>query len=176
MTDTLLCIPTLTTERLVLRAPKAEDFEAYATYRAGPRSKGVGGPFPRDKSFDHICALVGHWQIRGFGRWIIADRDTDAALGVTGLFYPDGWPEPEIAWTVFDGVEGRGIACEAALRARAYAYDTLGWSTVMSAIMPDNTRSLALARRMGCQYEADFDHPGLGCLQIWRHPSPEEAA
>lgn len=168
-------IPTLTTERLTLRAPKPADFETYAAFRAGPRSRGVGGPFPRDKSFEHICAVVGHWHLRGYGRWIIADRQTDAALGLAGLFYPEGWPEPEIAWTVFDGAEGRGIAYEAACAARAYAYDTLGWTTVMSAIMDDNLRSQALARRMGARHERDVAHPVHGTLQIWRHLSPEEA-
>lgn len=174
MNATTLTIPTLTTDRRRLRAPVLADFESYAAYRAGPRSGGVGGPFTRARSLSHLCALVGHWQIRGFGRWIIADRDTDAALGVCGPFFPEGWPEPEIAWTVFDGAEGRGIAFEAARIARRYAYDTLGWTSVMSAIMPDNLRSVALARRLGCTHEDDYRHPDLGRLQIWRHPAPAE--
>jgi len=61
-------------------------------------------------------------------------------LGVVGLMYPEDWPEPEIAWTVFDSGEGRGIAYEAALASRSYGYDTLGLSTLVSLIKSDNVR------------------------------------
>ncbi|KAA9010596.1 GNAT family N-acetyltransferase [Histidinibacterium aquaticum] len=174
MTETVIHIPTLETERLRLRAPEQRDFEAYADYCAGDRSRTVGGPFDRSAAFDRFCALIGHWQIRGYGRWIVADRATDAALGLSGLFRPEGWPEPEIAWTVFDHAEGRGVAFEAAKAVRAHAYETLGWSTVMSAIDPENARSIALARRMGCTPEGEFHHPVYGRLGIWRHVAPAE--
>jgi ribosomal-protein-alanine N-acetyltransferase len=105
---------------------------------------------------------------------MIADWETDAPLGVVGLMFPEDWPEPEIAWSVFAAAEGRGIAFEAARFARRYAYDTLGWSTVISCIKPENMRSVALARRMGATYESDYDHPVIGTIQIWRHPSPSE--
>ena len=172
MTGTTVHIPTLETARLHLRAPLASDFDAYADYGASDRSRATGGPFTRDQSFQRLCALVGHWQIRGYGRWMIADRTTDEPLGVSGLFFPEGWPEPEIAWTVFGPAEGRGIAFEAAQAVRQYAYGTLGWTTAMSAVDPANTRSVALARRMGCVPEGTFDHPTFGALHIWRHPGP----
>ena len=38
--------------------------------------------------------------------------ETDAPLGVVGLMFPEGWPEPEIAWSLFDAAEGRGIALD----------------------------------------------------------------
>jgi len=32
-----------------------------------------------------------------YGPWLlVADRKTDIALGLVGLFYPTDWPEPEI--------------------------------------------------------------------------------
>lgn len=173
MTDTIIRIPTLRTENLVLRAPSANDFETYVAFRASARAKGIGGPYNRVTAFSHFAELIGHWVIRGYGRWIVADPETDAALGVVGLMYPEDWPEAEIAWTVFDGSEGRGIAHEAALTARDYAYKTLGWSTVVSCIIPDNTRSIALAKRMGATFEGDFTHPEIGPMNIWRHIGPE---
>ena len=35
--NTTITIPTLETERLILRAPRIEDFEAYAEFNASPR-------------------------------------------------------------------------------------------------------------------------------------------
>ncbi len=107
---------------------------------------------------------------------MVADRVTDRALGIAGPFFPDCWPEPEIGWTVFSCAEGRGLAHEAALAARAYVYGTLGWDTVISAIAPGNTRSVALARRMGAVAEGRFEHPRFGRLDIWRHSSAREVA
>lgn len=176
MTETIIRIPTLRTENLVLRAAGPQDFEAYVAFRASPRSKGVGGPYDRITSFSHFAELVGHWVIRGYGRWVVADPETDAALGVVGLMYPEDWPEAEIAWTVFDGAEGRGVAYEAAMATRDYAYNTLDWSTVISCVVPDNTRSIALAKRMGATFESTFMHPEMGPLGIWRHTRPEAAA
>ena len=82
---------------------------------------------------------------------------------------------PEIAWSLFDGAEGKGYAAEAAIAARSYAYDVLGWATVASLIVPTNTRSLAVATRVQARRDGTYDHPQLGPLEIWRHLPPESA-
>lgn len=177
MTSTVIEIPTFEEGRLRYRMPRIDDLDAYLAFRASERAAGVGGANPdRTQAFQNLAAIVGHWHLRGFGRWLIADTATDAPLGVVGLLYPENWPEPEIAWSVFETAEGKGIAHEAARVARRYAYQTLGWTTVISCIMPDNTRSVALARRLGARHDGDFDHPTLGTLNIWRHPGPEDIA
>ncbi|WP_372570481.1 GNAT family N-acetyltransferase [Ruegeria jejuensis] len=171
---TTVTIPTLETERLTLRAPKMSDFEAYAAFCGSDRSAGVGGPFTRVQALDRLSALIGQWHLRGYGRWMIADNASDEPLGVAGLFYREDWPEPEIAWSVFASAEGRGIATEAALASRTYAYDVLGWETVISCMMSDNARSVAVAKRMGARPEAPIQHPLFGEMQVWRHLSPDQ--
>ncbi|MEM9972845.1 MAG: GNAT family N-acetyltransferase [Pseudomonadota bacterium] len=170
---TTIEIPSFEEGRLIYRAPRLSDFEAYAAFRGSPRSKGVGGPYLRSSAFQSLAALIGHWHLRGFGRWMIEDRDTGAPLGIVGPMHPDGWPEPEIAWSVFEAAEGRGVAYEAARFSLRYAYEVLGWSTAISCSMPDNTRSIALAKRLGATYERDFVNPEFGTLQVWRHVGPE---
>ena len=171
MTGTTLHIPTLETARLRLRAPSWADFQAYADFRGSARAAYAGGPFTRAHAFDQFTAIAGHWLIRGFGRWIVADRQSDRALGLVGGYYPEGWLEPEIAWAMFAEAEGKGIAFEAAQAARAYAYDTLGWSSAVSLIAPDNARSAALAQRLGATREGVYHHESFGALDVWRHPS-----
>lgn len=166
-------IPTVQTERLTLRAPQMRDFDAYAAFRASDRAAFVGGPYDRESSFQALSAIAGQWQLRGYGRWMIADRATDAPQGIAGVFHPVDWPEPEIAWSVFEAAEGRGIAFEAAQAARAYAYDTLKFPAIISMIDPKNRRSVALAKRMGASPESTFQHATYGTMHIWRHPGPE---
>lgn len=166
---TTLTIPTLETEHLILRAPKAEDFEAYAAFCASPRSVGVGGPYNRARAFSRMCDLIGHWHLRGYGRWMLEEKSSGQPMGVVGLFYPEDWPEPEIGWSVFDAAEGKGYAYEAAIAARSYAYDIMGWATVISLTVDGNTRSEALAKRMGCALDGVYNHPEFGPMNIWRH-------
>lgn len=177
---TRLDIPTLAGDGLVLRAPQARDFEAFAAFGASDRARFVGGPFDRTASETRFAALIGHWELKGFGRWIITEAGSDAgsdrALGVVGPYFPAAWPEPEIAWTVFDGAEGRGVAFRAARLARRYAYEALGWTTAISAIAPDNARSQALARRLGAVPDGGFPHPTGVELIAFRHPSPAALA
>ena len=173
MAETRLTIPVLETERLTLRAPEARDFEAYCDFMTSERTVGVGGPRTRDRAFQEFCALIGHWHIRGYGRWLVADKETDEPLGVVGLMYPESWPEPEIAWSVFENAEGKGIAFEAAMRTREFAQQTLGWPRVISCTMKDNQRSISLAERMGAIHEYDYEHPVLGKLLVWRHFNPD---
>lgn len=166
-------IPVFEEGRLRYRAPRMEDFDTFADFRTSDRAKGVGGPYSRESAFDSLAEIIGHWHLRGFGRWLVADRETDHPLGVVGLYEPVGWPEPEIAWSVFTGAEGKGIAFEAAQFSRRYAYDVLGWDTLVSCVLPDNTRSANLAKRMGAVYETDFTHTDIGLLNVYRHLSPK---
>ncbi len=166
-------IPTVETENFRLRAPQMSDLSAYAEFGASYRSVGVGGPFTEAQSFQRLAALIGHWGLRGFGRWMVADKETDEPLGVVGLMHPSDWPETEIAWTVFEKAEGKGVAYECALAARKYGYEVLGLKTLVSCTMEGNTRSEVLAQRMGATRDADFQHPDYGTMRVWRHLPPE---
>lgn len=168
----MIPIPTLETERLIMRAPGQQDLDAYADFYASERSHMVGGPLTRIEVWRWLASVIGHWQLRGFGRWMLDEKNGSTSIGLVGLHYPEGWPEAEIGWTMFSG-EGKGYAFEAAQAARRYAYDTLGWTTAVSLINPANTRSLALGKRMGVTHDYDYEHPQFGTLAVWRHPSPE---
>lgn len=69
---------------------------------------------------------------------------------------------------------GNGFATEAALTARAHAYDVLGWDTAISQIDPQNEASKAVARRLGASYESSYEDPEYGTMEVWRHLSPAQ--
>ena len=175
MSLALIDAPVLTTEHLILRAPEALDFTPYADYWASERSRYMGGPQNRAAAWRAFAAEMGHWLLRGYGLFRLIERDTGAHVGQAGFLNPEGWPEPELGWVLFDGFEGRGFAREAALRLRAFAYDTLAWTTLTSVIAPDNARSIALAERLGATFERDWTSPAGKPARIYRHPGPRKA-
>lgn len=170
-------IPRLETERLILRGPRPSDFEAYATYQESERSVFTGGPMDRNLAWRAFCAIPGHWIQRGYGVFVLELKETGEPIGTSGPYFPEGWPEPEIAWTIWSaGHEGQGLANEAARAGRAYAYDMLGWPGAISMILVGNTRSEELAERLGCTREGGFVHAQFGPTSIWRHPAPGDLA
>lgn len=168
-------VPVIETERLILRAPEAADLAPLAAFYAGPRAGFVGGPLDDVGAWRVLATEIGHWPLRGYGRWTLLRRDSGAVAGLIGLIDPPGWPEPELGWDLFEGHEGQGLAFEAASAVREWTYATLGWSTLISLIAPDNARSAALARRLGARIDGSFTHARHGRLDIWRHPGPEAA-
>lgn len=171
-----MMIPTLTTTRLTLRAPHQGDFETIAAFYASERARFVGGPATAEQSWRMLATELGHWPLRGYGRWAVEETATGALAGIIGPWYPEGWPEPEIGWDLMNGFEGRGYATEAAFAALSHAYDTLGWPTAISLCNPANTGSRNLARRLGAVQEGHFDHERHGRLEIWRHLAPTDLA
>ena len=169
-------IPTLTTARLTLRAPTQDDFPAFAAFYASDRAKHVGGPATPEQSWRMLAGELGHWALRGYGRWAVDVTETGAFAGIIGLWNPEGWPEPEIGWDLMNGHEGKGFATEAAMASLQYAYDTLGWTTAISLVAPPNDPSRRVAQRMGAKKEGMFDHERHGTLEIWRHLSPDDLA
>jgi len=167
-------IPTIETERLIMRAPSVNDLQTEAAFYKTERSKFVGGPANEAGVWNMIAMMLGHWHINGYGFWGVEDKNTGEYYGRVGLWMPYGWPEPELGWTVMGNAEGKGIAYEAALTARNYAYTTLNWTTVISFIGLDNLRSIKLAERLGCVFEKAHPVAADGAKFAWRHPSADE--
>lgn len=173
MTESVFHIPTLETERLLMRAPHLSDFEALATFYADKRSHFVGGPLSHELAWRMLAQEAGHWLLQGFGRWALVEKSSGDTVGIVGLWHPLGFPERELGWDLFNGATGKGYATEAATAARNYAYDTLGWTTLISLVADGNDASAAVAERLGATSDGIFTHERYGPMRIMRHPAPE---
>ncbi|UMA65013.1 GNAT family N-acetyltransferase [Roseivivax marinus] len=147
MTDRVI----LRTDRLTLRPFRAPDFDTYAAYYTGPRAAFVGGPVSRAEAFTRFCAMIGHWQMRGFGRFAICRVEDDTlAFGHAGLLQLDTGLPPELTWTLWHGEdEGQGYAREAATAVRDYAFTQLGLPVLTAVVRRDNAASLRVAETLG---------------------------
>lgn len=140
----------LQTERLVFRKPDASDLTPYTSYCQSDRTRFVGGPFDGVQAFEKLAAMIGHWELRGFGRLVVVHRTTGRALGHVGAMQLSTDELPELTWTLWAGEdEGKGYATEACEAYRDHARNELGVSTVIARIMQDNLPSRRLAERLG---------------------------
>jgi len=149
-------MPTLQTDRLLLRMFRLEDVEAYAQMLADPevqRYLGDGKPASRSEAWRHMAMLLGHWQLLGFGLWAVEERASGALIGRIGLFNPEGWPGVELGWMLRRESWGQGLATEGARAALAYAFTELHQSHIISMIRPANTASIRVAEKLGEQLE-----------------------
>jgi RimJ/RimL family protein N-acetyltransferase len=166
-------IPVLETDRLVLRGPDPDDYPNFKATFSSYRSRFMGGPLNPYETWMLYAAEIGHWEIRGYGMWMIHDRNTDETLGMAGGWKPAVWPEPEIAWIIWPSKVGHGYALESTNRARTYFYNELGWEGAVSYLDPKNLDSIRLAERLGAKKDKDAASVD-GNDVVYRHPTPEQ--
>ena len=166
----------LRTSRLVLRRPTPADYSVARKFYQSERSRYAGGGDGTTdaQAFVIFAAMMGHWDIRGFGTFVATRQDTGAVVGGFGPHFPDSWPEHELGWCIWDPTEERlGFASEATATLRAYARRELGWKTMVSYIHPDNAQSVRLAENLGCRLDPDAQVPAGKASPplVYRHPS-----
>ena len=172
MTVVLSATPTLSTERLTLRAPVAADWPAYRDYMTSDRARWTGGPKPAPEGWRAFGHLIGHWVLRGFGLFVFHLHGEDRPLGVAGPYRPEGWPETEIGWQLWSGAdEGRGYATEAARATLDHARDALRWPAAVSYIRTANAASIRVAERLGATPDPAATPPAEDVL-VYRHWGP----
>jgi len=147
--------PTLTTDRLTLRALTMRDWEAYAKMWEDPRVTAfIGGqPRTRDIAWPKFGQAVAMWTLVGHGNWAVIDRADGTFLGVAGLSdfkrsiaELEGYPEAGWAFAVASW--GRGIASEAIGAVTGWA-DAAGIAETRCMIDHGNIASAKVAARCG---------------------------
>jgi RimJ/RimL family protein N-acetyltransferase len=143
--------PILGTERLLLRAFRESDTDAYAEMLGDAEvMRFLGGrPLPRAEAWRNMAMVIGHWELRGYGFWAVEERAGGEMVGRVGCWRPEGWPGLEVGWTLRRGFWGRGYATEAARVSLEYAFTKLNQTHVISLIAPDNAASIRVAERLG---------------------------
>lgn len=156
-------VPTLRTERLVLRAPRLTDFAAYAAIFQSERAVHIGGPFTIENTWDDYSRLCAGWLLRGHGIWAVETR-AGVPVGFVLIGFEPGDAELELGWFLARDAEGQGYATEAARAARAFGFATLGLARLVSYVAPANYASARIAERLGAVVEGQLDGS-----DIWVH-------
>ncbi|MBD9537654.1 GNAT family N-acetyltransferase [Stenotrophomonas sp. STM01] len=160
----------LETERLILRPPGRQDFEAFAAFCADPVAmQHLGGVQPKPVAWRSLAGLVGSWQLLGYSMFSVIEKDSGNWIGRVGPWQPYGWPGTEVGWSIVSSHWGRGYAPEAARAAIDWAFDALGWEEVIHTIAPDNSNSQHVARKLGARVlrNARLPPPHEVDVEVW---------
>ena len=143
-----LNIPSIETKRLILNAPLENDYETLLCFLKSDRSKFIGGPYSNFTSWSDYMANIGHWSLFGYGLWSVRIKNGGDFIGRVGIISPPMFSEPDLAWQLFDGFEGKGYAYEAAKAVKNYVLKNFKLPTFASHILIDNKKSILLAEKL----------------------------
>lgn len=146
--------PTIETDRLILRPFREGDLDAYTAALLTPEVRAslhIPGNFSRDDAWVGMAQQLGQWELRGTGQWALEEKGTGAFVGRAGTHRPErhDWPGIEIGWTLHPDHWGKGYATEAGAAARDFAFANFDVDAIYSCILHENTRSQAVAKRLG---------------------------
>ena len=142
--------PTLETERLILRPPVSEDFAGFTAFHADADAMiHLGGVVSPPIAWRNMRGMAGAWALDGFSMFSVIEKASGTWIGRIGPLHPHGWPGREVGWGLVSSAWGKGYAVEAASAAMDFAFDTLGWDSVIHTIDPLNIASARVAKSLG---------------------------
>lgn len=147
----------LETERTFMRPHTLSDFEECAAMRTDPKVTLYisGRPNSRQESWEKHLRNMGHWAALGFGFWVVREKDTGTFLGEVGFgdfqraIEPPLDAVPEMGWVLCTAAQGRGLAHETAIAARAWGDAHFATKKTTCIIAPEHTGSISLASKLG---------------------------
>jgi RimJ/RimL family protein N-acetyltransferase len=148
-------IPTLTTERLVLRPFTPEDLAELAPIHAEesfwwyPLRAGMS----ENETREFLTRVIERYETDGFGLEALVDRSSGEMIGWAGLavphFLPEILPAVEVGWRLAEAHRGRGLATEAGSAAVQWAFTEGGLDRLVSIYEPENVASGRVMARLG---------------------------
>jgi len=174
---TVLAVPVLETERLVLRRFTGADYAPICAIHADAETmRYLGDGQPRDDALTwaQLCMWTGAHGLGAGGWWAVTRRDDGAVIGRCGVNAMPGWPEPELAYTLGRAHWGQGLATEAARAVRDDAWARQALPTLASLIKVGNGASTRVAARLGARCADTLIFEGKP-TERWVYPRPEGA-
>lgn len=152
-----VAVPVLETERLRMRAHRADDFDLACAMWSEPVviRHTSGTPQPGEEVWKRMLRYGGLWSMLGYGYWAVEDKATGAFIGEVGFadFKREMTPSldgmPEVGWVLAPHTHGKGFATEAVRAALAWGDQRFGTAMTCCMIHPENAASIRVAGKCG---------------------------
>lgn len=171
-------IPTIRTERLLLRGMKVGDcFDMFEYARLPEVTKFLTwSPHPDvEYTKEYLETLSHHYKLGSFYDWAVIYAENDKMIGTCG-FTRFNLPNnsAEIGYVINPEYSGRGIAAEAARSVLKFGFEELGLNRIEAKFMVGNDASRKVMEKLGMSYEgvarsavlAKSSYKDVGCCAI----------
>ncbi|MGH9171958.1 MAG: GNAT family N-acetyltransferase [Acidimicrobiales bacterium] len=145
----------VTDGEIVLRLRRQDDVPAIAEASRDPETlrRLDDRPMTREQQSGSVGRAQAQWQSGRAAPFVIADAQTDLALGLVNLQFGDDDEVAGLAVSVFPASRGRGVASKALLLAAGWALGELQLRRVFAEAAVDNVASLRAIEKAGFQRE-----------------------
>jgi RimJ/RimL family protein N-acetyltransferase len=165
------------TARLLLRKPRLDDWDSVSAMWADPvvTRHITGSPLPRRQAWMNLLSQVGHWDLLGYGGWIVVEKSTGRFVGQVGfqLFIrgidPALEPLPEAGWVLATEAHGQGYATEAVAAALAWADRSIEVPATVAIVNVGNAASRRVAGKVGFR-EVRYETYLESAIVLFRRP------
>ncbi len=150
-----MAIPTLTTERLILRPFTIQDLPALTVVHREesfwwyPLRSGMSA----ERTAEFLDRQMARYESDGFGVEALIDKESGDLIGWAGLavphFLPEILPAVEVGWRLSGPYRGRGLATEAGQVAVDWGFTSGGLTRIVSIYEPENVASGRVMEHLG---------------------------
>ena len=147
-------MPSIETDRLLLRMIRADDLDHLAALFSDPevvKYVGDGKPAARDEAARALESIIRHWHGHGFGRWLVFEKQTGDFIGLGGL--RSLFDMPELVYHLTKANWGKGYATEIARAALRFGFQECGHARIVAITKPPNTASIHVMEKLGMRFE-----------------------
>lgn len=141
----------LVTDRLIMRPLTSAHLADLVDLYRDPEVTRFLAPLDEEAHRRRLEESEVSWITRGHGRAAVYERSSGAFVGRTGLQHWPEFDEVEIGWAFRREVWGRGYATEASGAWVEWGLLHLDVPYITANVHPENTASLAVARRLGME-------------------------
>ena len=159
-------MPSIETDRLLLRMIRADDLDHLASLLSDPdvvKYVGDGQPAGRDEAERALESIIKHWQTHGFGRWAVVDKSSGEFIGFGGLRSLFG--TPEVVYHLAKAHWGKGYATELARAAVQFGFAERGFDRIVAITKPQNAASIHVMDKLGLRFEKDARYYDIDVVQ-----------
>lgn len=151
-------LPTLETERLILRPWSLDDIDALHQIWTDPQVRRYLWDDEVISSQRVAAAVedgVAAANRNGVGLWCVLPKPASALAGFCGFRYIDDASEIELLYGLLPDYWGQGLATEAARAALAYGFDAALFTRVYVRTDAPNRASVRVMERLGMKFERE---------------------
>lgn len=165
-------VPVIETERLRLRAHRAEDYATSLAIWSDPEVvRHISGqPSTPEEAWARLLRSLGLWSLLGYGYWAVEEKAGGRHVGDIGLadfrrtITPSLQDMLEFGWVLAPAAHGKGYASEAVAAVVDWAQAHFAERRMVCIISPDNHASIRVAEKAGFrvwQHTTYYDSPTI---------------